>query len=115
MAYHTMVVYCEGPKDDPHPRRVIARYAQDQVGGWLKQPTVPAIYEDGEWLEMPNPDHGAAIRLPCKDCGYNPKRALDRRYGPEFPPFSRVFDTLTAHGCGEISARNLVAQIWGAR
>jgi hypothetical protein len=120
---YSMIVFCEGTSDAPHPRREVAKYYwegggyyhPDRDGRWLKQPTTTAVWVDGSWEENENAVHGSAIRLRCKDCGDNEKRRLDRSYGPEFPPFSAVFDVLGEHGINEISVRALVDRVqWDA-
>ncbi len=112
-----VVVYCEGPADAPHPRRTIRCYMPASVfstsgrqdRSWILLPNTPKVWDSDNvnW-----PVHHDVIELFCRDCRFDEKRRLDRAYGREYPPFSAVFEKLSASGVHEISVRALVGLVW---
>jgi hypothetical protein len=118
-ARNVVYVYCDGPADAPHPRYKVRIYARvldreervlDGEPRWVCVPR--SLYRPfRESGKLSFAGHSDKVRLHCPDCRFNEKRRLDRHYGPEFPPFSAVFEKLWANGLKEISVRELVARV----
>ena len=112
-------VFCNGPKDAPHPRRVIRTYMrlpnEPPEWQWLRwRPAKQSVISPPAWRPREAgkwPVHGDTIRLHCSDCRFDEKRSLDRNYGHDYPPFSELFEKLWNAGVREISVRALVERV----
>ncbi|MGH3556429.1 hypothetical protein [Mycobacterium sp.] len=111
-----MVVYCDGPKDAPHERRVLRQYRRAHDGTWLLphpgNPTASMMEKPGEFPA--DRQYGNRLRFHCTTCRLDEKHTLDRWYYDSYPPFDAVFEKLHAHGKHEISVRHLAGLVWPA-
>jgi len=108
-----VVVYCEGPPDAPHPRRIVERYRwKTEQGEWVQTNAGHAavLIYPGDTTQDTGPDGPPPERRKwqhrCTDCPYNVPVKHER--------MTFILASLTAHRVDSLSLLALGEQSYGA-
>jgi hypothetical protein len=129
----TVIIYCGGPDDNPHPRSYVARYDRPFFQGdeqidkwgparsWRDGDSIVSVPEFERWVTDDSDESKAMARLSwpqrrlfryrCQQCAFDEQRNTDSDSVDVWATRDQALDTLAARRIDEVPVRAFVA-IW---